>query len=116
MTQQRQRDGTCIDIPLPQDDRELGEILNELYRPKDAGEARALLESGGGPVWNEEEFCRDFIPGNYDPPYVSAIRKADQMPGTLLFIDHPRFYFSFIGSRGVTSDGTSEKSDLGTSV
>jgi hypothetical protein len=117
MTKPKSSSSGKIDIPLPHADQVLGEILNELYGTKEAGEARALLEaSGAAPVWNEDEFQAEFATEHVDPPYINVVRRSDGVPGTVLFVDKPRFYFSFIGSNGVTPDGKAEDANPGTSL
>jgi hypothetical protein len=85
------------------------DLLNEQYKALDSGEARAALEefNGANNVWNEDEFCATFSASHFDPPYVHVIRNVDRQLGSVLYVDSPRFYFSFQADTGSTNhDGT----------
>lgn len=85
-----------VTAPIAGDSQVVIDVLQSQYGQLDAGEARTALETyyvGG--VWNDAEFAEHFEASHFTPPYVHAIRKADGARGTLMFVDAPRFYFSF---------------------
>jgi hypothetical protein len=57
--------------------------------------SRGSLEAEHGQVWDTEELGRDFDVLGFMAPYVVVLRKADQQRGSLMFQNHPRFYFGF---------------------
>lgn len=72
------------------------DILNSLYGTMSAEEVRANLEAHYGKnVWSSDEFAELFDVLTLVTPYAIAIRRSDSRKGSTLFIDHPRFYFTF---------------------
>jgi hypothetical protein len=57
--------------------------------------SRETLETEHGQVWDTQELGRDFNVEGFLAPYVIVRRKSDQQRGSLLFQNHPRFYFGF---------------------
>ena len=57
--------------------------------------SRESLEAEHGQVWDTEELGRDFDVLGFMAPYVVVLRKADRQKGSLMFQNHPRFYFGF---------------------
>lgn len=85
-----------ISIPFSGSNQTIIDILNDQYGRFEAGEVRAMLEARYPEnVWNDEEFSNNFAVSYFEPPYVHVIRKKDAARGTVMFIDSPRFYFSF---------------------
>lgn len=80
------------------------ELLADQYGVLENGEARAALEAANGVdnVWSEDEFGASFMVSHFDPPYVHVVRNADCQAGSVLYVDNPRFYFSFQASTGST--------------
>lgn len=70
-------------------------VLHAQYGHLESGEVRALLEQLHNPVWNNEELLNVFEVSHFEPPYVHVIKKDDGQRGTVMFVDTPRFYFSF---------------------
>jgi hypothetical protein len=56
---------------------------------------REALEKEHGKVWDTSEVSRDFEILGFMAPYVVVKRRNDQVEGTLMFQDRPRFYFLF---------------------
>ena len=56
---------------------------------------REALEIEHGPIWNTEEVSEDFEITGFMAPFVVAIRRSDNVKGTLKFQDSPRYYFGF---------------------
>jgi hypothetical protein len=56
---------------------------------------REELEKKHGQVWDTQELTRDFTVKSFLAPFVSVVRKADGVPGALLFQHDPRYYFNF---------------------
>ena len=71
------------------------DILRTQYAHLSENEVRAILQQVHAKVWTNEELLVDFEVSHFDPPYVHVIRKEDGLRGTVMFIDSPRFYFSF---------------------
>jgi hypothetical protein len=89
-------DTLTVTIPINGDNQTIVDILQSQYGHLEAGEARGILESHfAGGVWNDAEVVTTFAVSHFDPPYVHVIRAQDGVRGTLLFLDSPRFYFSF---------------------
>lgn len=84
-----------VDIPFPGTSQTIVDILADQYGNLDSGEARAKLEALQTTVWNAEEFGALFDVTHIEPPYVHVTRKQDGATGTVMFVDAPRFYFSF---------------------
>ena len=57
--------------------------------------ARKALEGEYGQTWDTKEAQEDFNIVGFMAPFVVAVRKSDQVKGTLTFQDMPRFYFDF---------------------
>lgn len=64
-------------------------ILNE--RKSD----RQVLEERYGQVWDTQELQQDFIVEAFYAPLVIVTRRSDRQRGSLMFQDHPRYYFKF---------------------
>jgi hypothetical protein len=89
---------TCpekISIPFTGSREALTEILRDQYGRYERGEIRTLLENTYVTVWDDEELLKIFDVGQVEPPYVHVVRKKDGQRGTVMFLDVPRFYFSF---------------------
>ena len=84
-----------IDVEIPGGLQAIVDILHDQYGALDGGEVRAKLEALEPNVWTSDEFVRQFDVSNVHPPYVDVIRKEDGATGTVMFVDSPRFYFSF---------------------
>lgn len=100
-------DDLTVTIPVAGDNQTVVEILQAQYGHLDAGEARAALEdyyTEG--VWNDQEIGSVFAVSHFDPPYVHVIRVGDGQRGTLMFLDSPRFYFSFNAESDANVTGT----------
>ena len=79
-------------MPDPNDDVDPLDLLSEVViRPRD----RAGLEALVGRVWDTRELARDFIVTGLIFPYIVVRRKTDEVVGTLLMQNQPRFYFNF---------------------
>jgi hypothetical protein len=80
------------------------ELLSDQYGTLERGEARTALENALGVdnVWSEDEFGAAFTAVHFDSPYVRVVRNADQQTGNVLYVDKPRFYFSFQADTGST--------------
>jgi hypothetical protein len=70
-------------------------LLKAQYSHLEGGEARALLEHMHNSVWTNDQLMETFEVSHFEPPYVHVIRKEDKARGTIMFVDSPRFYFSF---------------------
>ena len=57
--------------------------------------SREALEKEHGQVWDTNQLSQDFEVIGFMAPFVTAIRKADGVRGSLMFQARPRFYFSF---------------------
>ncbi|NDD52263.1 hypothetical protein EBZ39_00025 [bacterium] len=95
MTSNEQSGPVLIDIDVPGTSQSIVDILHDYYSTLDSGEVRAKLEGLEPNVWTSEEFSKKFDVQNIHPPYVDVIRKEDGVAGTVMFIDRPRFYFTF---------------------
>ena len=56
---------------------------------------REALEAQHGQVWDTSELGRDFDVEGFLTPYVVVHRRSNGQRGSLLFQNHPRFYFAF---------------------
>lgn len=56
---------------------------------------RQALEAKHGRVWTEEELAQDYVVTAIIGLSVVARRRADNVVGTLEFINEPRFYFNW---------------------
>lgn len=84
-----------ISIPITGSREKLTAILGDQYYRYETGEIRTLLENAYAEVWNDEELRKVFDVGLVEEPYALVVRKKDGQRGTVLFLDAPRFYFSF---------------------
>jgi len=84
-----------ISIPISDSNQTIIDILNSQYGHLESGEVRTQLESFYDKVWNDAELVEQFAVSHFEPPYVHVIRKEDKARGTIMFVDSPRFYFSF---------------------
>lgn len=91
-----------IEIEIPGTSQTIIDTLRDQYRTLDAGEVRARLEDLEPEVWSKAEFEQLFDTTSENPPYVDVVRRSDGVRGTVMFIDSPRFYFTF--HAGNTSD------------
>lgn len=82
------------------------DVLHDQYSTLDSGEVRARLESLEPEVWNNDEFVRLFDVASVNAPYVDVVRKQDGAIGTVMFIDSPRFYFTFNAGSSANEPGT----------
>jgi hypothetical protein len=83
-----------IDIPFSGDQRTLAAIMQAQYGHLEAGELRAALEKNFD-VWTAEELEHEFNVFEHGPLFATVARKKDNQPGSVMFIDRPRLYFSF---------------------
>ena len=83
------------EVAIPACNNTLAAVLAAQYGRLEAGEVRAALEAQYQQVWNQDEFDQLYVLEETHPPYVTVLDKKTQRRGTLLFIDSPRFYFSF---------------------
>jgi hypothetical protein len=90
-------DELTVTVPITGTSQTIVDILNDQYGHLESGEARAALEAyyTVNNVWNTEEVATEFEISHFEPPYIYVIRKSDGIHGTLMFLDAPRFYFSF---------------------
>ena len=58
--------------------------------------SRKALEAQHGRVWDTTELQEEFQVIGFLAPYVVAIRRSDNVKGSLEFQHHPRFYFNFV--------------------
>lgn len=85
-----------ISIPFTGSREALVDILTDQYGRYERGEVRTLLENAyTNEVWSDEDLLKVFEVAFFDAPYVHVVRKKDGQRGTVLFLDKPRFYFSF---------------------
>ena len=92
------RDNTepeTITVNVPGTTQTIVDILQDQYGHLESGEARAKLEMLLSEVWTQSEFDALFDATGTTPPYVAVVRKQDGVAGTVMFVDSPRFYFSF---------------------
>lgn len=82
-------------IPVLATNTDVAAVLHAQYGHLESGEVRAILEQLHKPVWNNDELLEVFEVSHFEPPYVHVIRKEDGKRGTVMFVDAPRFYFSF---------------------
>lgn len=91
----KRENGAITAIDLAADDPAVAAVLQAQYGHLENGEVRAILEQIHNPVWTNDELLETFEVSHFEPPYVHVIRKEDGVRGTIMFIDSPRFYFSF---------------------
>jgi hypothetical protein len=82
-------------IPVLANDKDVAAILKAQYGHLESGEVRAILERINTPVWTNDELLETFEVSHFEPPYVHVIQKDNGQRGTVMFVDSPRFYFSF---------------------
>ncbi|GAF80404.1 unnamed protein product [marine sediment metagenome] len=56
---------------------------------------RELLEKEHGKVYSTSEVCKLFEITGFMTPFVVVRRLSDDVKGTLMFQDMPRYYFNF---------------------
>ena len=95
MTNPNENCPETVDISFPGTSQTIIDVLASQYGHLESGEARAKLEALQETVWNDEEFNKLFDVVSTVPPYVYVTRKQDGVSGTVMFVDQPRFYFSF---------------------
>lgn len=77
-----------------QDEQVIIDLLNEQFGCLEGGEVRTIFEADKE-VWNEEELQELFEVDRTEAPYAYVVRKADRQRGSVMFLNNPRFYFSF---------------------
>lgn len=82
-------------IPVFSKNTDVANVLHSQYGHLESGEVRTILEQAHAPVWNNDELLNVFEVSHFEPPYVHVIKKEDGTRGTVMFVDAPRFYFSF---------------------
>lgn len=87
-------------IPVRATNKDVAAVLKAQYGHLESGEVRTLLERINSPVWTNDELLETFEVSHFEPPYVHVIRKDNGQRGTVLFVDSPRFYFSFATENG----------------
>lgn len=101
MTQQPEAPGETIDFEILGTSQTIVDILQDQYGTLDGGELRAQLAALEPEVWSSGEFEQLFEISATNPPYADVVRKSDGLHGTVMYVDSPRFYFSFnAGSDG----------------
>lgn len=95
MTHPSSNSAETITVSANGSEQTIIDVLQDQYGVLDSGEVRARLESLEPNVWTSDEFSRLFEVSNIHAPYVDVIRKQDGVAGTVMFIDCPRFYFTF---------------------
>lgn len=58
--------------------------------------SREALEAQHGRVWDTSELQEEFQVLGFLAPYVVALRRSDNVKGSLEFQHNPRFYFNFV--------------------
>jgi hypothetical protein len=58
-------------------------------------DARSILETEHGQVWDTKQLQEDFIVTGFAAPFTIVTRKSDGKKGALMFSHRPRFYFAF---------------------
>lgn len=77
--------------------RTMIDVLAAQFSHLEHDEIRPTLERYyGDQVWTCAELCDAFGISHFVPPHIHVIRKHDDCRGTVLYIDSPRLYFSFI--------------------
>ena len=69
--------------------------INGQVQSDDINSERARLEKIHGQVWDTDEMQRDFTAVGFMAPYMSVVRKSDNVTGSLEFQHRPRLYFNF---------------------
>lgn len=106
MTHQNNNPPETITVSAEGSAQTIIDVLQDQYGALDSGEVRAKLEPLEPDVWNSDEFARLFDVSNIHAPYVDVIRKQDGVTGTVMFIDSPRFYFTFNTEGSQDDSGT----------
>lgn len=106
MTKQNNNEPETITVSADGPAQTIIDVLHDQYNTLDSGEVRARLEPLEPDVWNSEEFARIFDVASINAPYVDVIRKQDGITGTVMFIDSPRFYFTFNAGNSANDPGT----------
>lgn len=73
----------------------VGAINDSLSEDEKERYVQLIIEYGKDNVWDTEGVQRDFEIVGFMAPFVVAVRKADNVKGTLTFCHSPRFYFDF---------------------
>jgi hypothetical protein len=73
----------------------LSREFNAAIQSDDKTLERLRLEGTYGQVWNTDQARDTFEFDGFCAPYVTVIRKSDNVRGTLEFQHSPRFYFNF---------------------
>ena len=58
--------------------------------------SREALEAQHGRVWDTSELQEEYQVLGFLAPYIVAIRRSDNVKGSLEFQHNPRFYFNFV--------------------
>lgn len=99
-------DPTTTEVVIAADNAVINELMRGRYAKLDQLEIRTELEFLYGDVWDEDQFNAQFVVKDADAPYAHVVRKIDNIPGTLAFIEQPRFYFLFKPDEDEHGDGT----------
>ena len=94
-----------ITVSVPESAQTVIDVLQDQYGVLESGEVRAQLSTLEPEVWNAQEFEKLFDIKEVRPPYADVVRKQDGTYGTVMFIDQPRFYFTF-NAGSVSNDDT----------
>jgi len=71
-------------------------VRREMVKKINAVEgSREYLESKHGEVWNTTELQEQFEVLGFMSPIVGVRRRCDNLKGSVLFQNSPRFYFKF---------------------
>lgn len=70
--------------------RMVQEINDWSAKTREAAEAKY-----GKPIYDTEELRENFEVRGFLAPFVVVVRKSDGKLGSLLFQDHPRFYYGW---------------------
>ncbi|HQX49018.1 MAG TPA: hypothetical protein PLR25_03890, partial [Planctomycetaceae bacterium] len=85
----------CTTLPPDETEHTNRSVCEQL---KDEREWRVALEVIYGEVWDTSDLKRDFNVIGFLVPLVAVRRKDNGEEGTLEFLHHPRFYFSYRSS------------------
>ncbi len=95
-------------MPKPTDKNDrLGRLAEIAARPR----SREALEAEYGQVWDTRELAKDFIVTGIVFPYIVVRRKADDVVGTLLVQNTPRFYFDFTPDPAQQEEGGDQRGE-----
>lgn len=70
--------------------------LREYYADLTEKEARKDLQEKYGQTWDDKELLDTFEVQFFADASVHVIRKDSGAPGTVMYLDKPRLYFSFV--------------------